>query len=224
MELSNLDREQKIERYILSRMEEDEALEFEAFFLSNQECLNQLEVAEKLYKGLLAINQPLNEFRADEEQASNDKFWWRKKVPAWSLAAMLMITMLPSVYLYQNIQQHNAPLGSVAVVNIDTSNMRSSRDKKKIVVETSKRMIISIFMETDQFYYENYNFEIYKVGEHDSTWKEMGMRLDKNDMLYIDLGNHFLTRGEYDFAISGENKLGNKIAISKGVLIVTSVK
>ena len=49
MEMSKWDDELLIERYILNQMDDEEASEFEAFFLSNQECIEQLEMAEKLY-------------------------------------------------------------------------------------------------------------------------------------------------------------------------------
>lgn len=222
---NRLEKEQLIEKYILNRMDDEEAFEFEAYYLSDQECLEQLELAEKLYQGLGSIVDSTGvEVEISEiKEASNDGSWWGKKVPAWSLAAMLMIAILPSGLLYQQMKQGKSPQSSISVVDISMSEQRGQREQTVKIKSGDKQVILSSYIDTEieGFEYPAYGFELKSQNGDVVNLKVADLQLGNDGMLYIDLGNNYLKPGIYEFSILGVSDSDKKVSLRKGVLAVT---
>jgi len=84
-----LNQDERIERYIMNKMTEEEASEFEAYFLSDQECIEQLEIAEKLHQGMQSL-----EFKDNDNVVSirqSKKAWWAIQIPLLPIAAAILV-------------------------------------------------------------------------------------------------------------------------------------
>ena len=154
MKTAKLEEELLIEKYILRQMTEEEATEFEAFYLSNQECLDQLEFAQRLSQGFKQIEAApegtLAGFYTVKE--TERKSWWRRGVPAWSLAASLLLAILPSTVLYQMLQPNNAD-SAISVVNFTMPELRGKElqgDEQGVVINSNGRQVIlSTYIDSD---------------------------------------------------------------------------
>ncbi len=232
--MDNMAANQQIERYLLRQMDEQEASEFEAYYLSNNECIDQLEMAEKLLQGLRFAKQtePVTHQIAATGTAANDKRWWQKKFPAWATAAMLMITLLPSALMYQELQQANQPSSELSVVSLPLTETRSGKQQAFSIPFTQQRLVLSIFVDTEleQMLYPSYAFQLTAVNaRNESNVAESAqskallisdLKLDQSDMLYIDLGKSTVQAGEYQFSLLGINENNQSQVISSGAFIV----
>jgi len=240
METSRLEEEQLIERYILNQMNEEEASEFEAFFLSNQECIEQLEMTEKLYQGLGLISESMD-VKVEVSKmkaASNDANWWTKKVPAWSLVAMLMIAILPSSLLFQQLQQGDShqgdgsqnnspqsdrPQGAISVISFSMSQVRGKNEPAIEIKGGDKQVILSTFIDTEVegFDYPAFGFELKNQNSDEVAFQVSDIKLNNDGMLYVDLGSDYLEPGDYKFSISNVSENEQKKMLKSGVLTVT---
>jgi hypothetical protein len=221
-----VDQEQKIERYILNQMDEEEACDFEALFLSDPECLEQLEIAEKLHLGLKLVAAPeravVDKVKPFEQPDIADR-WWLRKMPVWATAALLLVTLLPSRIFYQQIQEHNMPQLALSVISLSLSTTRSSQVTTTKVKKNQGRTILSIYVDTEVYgmFYANYGLAIGQQNDLSFNWKTSGLHLDANDILYIDLGTGFLQQGTYDYEIFGLTDQGISQKIGAGKFLVS---
>ena len=240
METSRLEKEQLIERYILNQMNDEEASEFEAFFLSNQECIEQLELAEKLYQGLGLISESMDvKVEVSKmKEASNDANWWTKKVPVWSLAVMLMIALLPSSLLFQQFQQgnshqgdgsqnnspqSNSPQGAISVISFSMSQVRGENEPVIEIKGGDTQVILSTFIDTEVEGFDSpaFGFELKSQNSDEVTFQVSDIQLNNDGMLYVDLGSDYLEPGDYKFSISNVSEDEQKTMLKSGVLTVT---
>ncbi len=227
MEMDQMAKDQTIERYLLKQMDDDEASDFEAYFLSNRECLEQLEMTSKLYDGLKHSEKTKQSSVATVKNrlpASNDDVWWRKKLPVWATAAMLLVFMTPSVYLYQENKEYTLPQSTLSVISLPVSTTRSAEKSETIIELSGGRTIFSVYLDTELegMSFPNYQFSIRKLSSTSKEWKSSKLMLDINDMLYVDLGTSFLTWGEYEYNILGRENNSVPIIISTGILQINN--
>ncbi len=225
--MDNMAENQKIERYLLRQMDEQEASEFEAFYLSNNECINQLEMAERLLEGLrFAKNtqEPLNPAKISTNSAANDNRWWQKGLPVWASAAMVVMTLLPSAFMYQELKQQSSPNAELSVVSLPLTETRSANQSDFSVPHTKQRMILSMFVDTEleQMIHSSYAFELIPIQEspNKSTTALLidRLTLDSNDMLYVDLGKSVISPGRYRYSLKGLTEKNQPQEISSGVV------
>lgn len=96
-----IDDEQIAERYVLGRLTEDEAERFEEHYLHCEACLERIEAAEGLHRGLTRV--------ATEEVAAVQTGlaavlarWSRSRLAPWAASlALLVVVLLPSGVLWQ---------------------------------------------------------------------------------------------------------------------------
>lgn len=96
-----IDDEQIAERYVLGRLTEDEAERFEEHYLHCEACLERIEAAEGLHRGLARV--------ATEEVAAVQTGvaavlarWSRSRLAPWAASlALLVVVLLPSGMLWQ---------------------------------------------------------------------------------------------------------------------------
>lgn len=225
MEMQEMDQQQKIERYILNRMDEQEASQFEAFYMSNQQCLEQLEMAERLYFGLKVVTSACETIGQQVVPIKNtdaQRHWWLKSMPYWAAAALFLVALLPSGVFYQELLQHNLPQAQPSVVSLSLSTTRSSQQQALSIQTSSGRTILSIYIDIDIVgtLYSSYGFTISKQRDPSSHWQATGLKSDQNDMLYIDLGTQYLLPGTYEYSIFGIDHKRDSQQISTGKVIV----
>lgn len=227
---------QKIERYLLRQMNELEESEFEAYYLPNNECIDQLEIAEKLLEGLrfAKTSNPLDNsvvsINPATRKAANDSHWWRKGLPVWASAAMLFIALLPSVMMYQELELQSRPNAELSVISLPLTETRSATQQMFIIPFSKQRIILSMFIDTEleQMQYPRYVFELTPISNPESNGGQSrtssnslmisDLKLDNNDMLYIDLGKSVVNPGSYRFALRGLTGHSEKQEISAGTV------
>ncbi len=222
--MSRMEDEQLIERYILNQMSEDEATEFEAFFLSNQECIDQLETAEKLYQGLgmIANSAEITLEVNKAKSTSNDHRWWQVNVPIWSLAALLMITLTPSVLINNQTQKPIVQLGEVSMIDLPLAKVRSGAESNPTVIKKNSGTVLSFYIDqsVEDLVFPNYRFQIQSSGNIIYELSPEGLRPDQNDMLYVSLGRSYLKEGTYDVSLDGMSGDKKSQQIYVGKIIV----
>ncbi len=223
--MNELEQSQKIERYVLNRMDEDEATEFEAYYLSNQDCLEQLEASRRLHQGLQLVEgseEAVSVQVSDQAAASNDSHWWKKKLPAWSLVASVMMMMLPTSYLYQQVITQKLPQPGLSVVNLSLSATRSAHQLETIMQQSEGRTVVSVFIdiELQDVPLSDYGFILKKQNTITTELSMKNLKLDSNDMLYVDLGDSYLLPGTYDYEITGSSSTVVQKKLGKGKLVV----
>jgi|GEM_PF-2045000 len=224
MKTARLEEEQLIERYILRQMTEEEASEFEAFYLSNQECLDQLELAQRLFQGLEMIaDSPEAEAEPKVVELASHKSWWQRQVPAWSLAASLVLAILPSGYLYQTMSQQTAPDSSISVVSLALSELRGA-EQAITIKRSDKQVILSAYIDTefDNMVFPAYGFQLRNRDGADPAWQLVELELTSDGMLYIDLGKNYLKAGNYEYDLFGLSGSDRQVLLKTGLLEVTN--
>ncbi|WDE04830.1 hypothetical protein SG34_026545 [Thalassomonas viridans] len=223
MKTARLEEEQLIERYILRQMTEEEASEFEAFYLSNQECLDQLELAQRLFQGLEMIAEtPDVEPEPKVREIASHKSWWRREVPAWSLAASLLLAILPSGYLYQTLSQQSFPDSNISVVNLSLSELRGA-EQALTIKRDNKQVILSAYIDTEleNMDFQMYGFQLKNLNSATPVWQLAELQLTNDGMLYIDLGKNYLKAGSYEFDLFGLSGGDRQVLLKSGLLEVT---
>ncbi|MEP2791822.1 MAG: hypothetical protein ABJI36_17120 [Kangiellaceae bacterium] len=224
--MDNMAANQQIERYLLRQMDEQEASEFEAYYLSNNECIDQLEMAERLLEGLRFAkdSQPLSTPIIATKKAANDSRWWRKGLPVWASAAMVMITLFPSLVMYNELKQQSGPSAELSVLSLPLTETRSADQQVIKVPFSEQRMILSMFVDTEleQMVHPSYTFELSPISQVKSQnanpWIFNQLKLDHNDMLYIDLGKSVVNPGSYRFTLLGLSENNEKREVSSGTV------
>lgn len=224
--MDNMAANQQIERYLLRQMDEQEASEFEAYYLSNNECIDQLEMAERLLEGLRFAkdSQPLSTPIIATKKAANDSRWWRKGLPVWASAAMVMITLFPSLMMYNELKQQSGPSAELSVLSLPLTETRSADQQVIKVPFSEQRMILSMFVDTEleQMVHPSYTFELSAINQVKSQnanpWIFNQLKLDHNDMLYIDLGKSVVSPGSYHFTLLGLSENNDKSEVSSGTV------
>ncbi len=224
--MDNMAANQQNERYLLRQMDEQEASEFEAYYLSNNECIDQLEMAERLLEGLRFAkdSQPLSTPIIATKKAANDSRWWRKGLPVWASAAMVMITLFPSLMMYNELKQQSGPSAELSVLSLPLTETRSADQQVIKVPFSEQRMILSMFVDTEleQMVHPSYTFELSTINQVKSQnanpWIFNQLKLDHNDMLYIDLGKSVVTPGSYRFTLLGLSENNEKREVSSGTV------
>lgn len=100
MDHQTIDQEQIVERYLLGRLSLEEAEAFEEHSLACDACLDRLEAAEGLRAGLIAVAaEDVARATALAGMAAWLHRWTRSRAAPWLLAAVFLVTLLPSGYL-----------------------------------------------------------------------------------------------------------------------------
>lgn len=188
----------RIERYILGQMSEAEAQEFEAYFLNKPECIEQLELAEKLHQGMLDIqHDPLF---AQTAQLRAKRAWFAMPVPLWSVAAAVVLAIvLPSTFL---------PSSDVPqAVNVVSLELDSTRGETTSVLElnaSAQQTLLSIFIDTDvpTFDYSAFAFTLTDA-QGVQVFSQSDLTLNNVSTLHINLGQNVLPPGRYRYQLLG---------------------
>ena len=225
MNLTSIDQENKIERYILKQMKEDEASEFEAYYLSNDQCITQLEIAEKLYEGIKSSVHLLDissDIANSKITAANDSNWFKKSVPAWSVAALLVIMIFPMSVIYNtssNFQDGSSP---ISLVNFELAGLRSNDVRTLTIQGGDVRNIIAIYIDTSlkQNVFDSYVFEIRDEKNNMLMSQINNLKVDVNDQLVFELELSHLANKNYQFILTGITEHKERSQLSSGNLAV----
>ncbi|MFC3120128.1 hypothetical protein [Agaribacter flavus] len=209
-----MNQNEKIERYILNKMSEEEASEFEAYYLSNEACIEQLELSERLYRGIKLITPELD--REDEllgsKRANTSQAFWQKNVPVWSIAAMFMLLLLPNVWY---LSKMDGSYQDIQVVNIDLSSVRGTTSDVIDIYRTNKQTVLATYIdrEAPHLQFEQYGFSLTPIGKQVPEIQVLDAEISPDDMLYINLKG--VAPENYSLKIFGLSESSDKALIKE---------
>ncbi len=239
MSKSDLDDQLRIERYILRQMNEEEAADFEAHFLGNQECLEQLVLAEKLYEGLKLQDKSevaqVSHFDSSIE-AANESLWWKKAVPLWRIVAVLIVVVLPINIIYLNSLHgsfdggkkrevpNSGQYGEIVSLSLTDEISRGVEQTLETVVINSdaNRNILAFYVEPDaiDIRFTSYWFRISDIGSKKEVYKIENLILnDKYSEIYVVIGNRQVDPGTYVYEMFGMDLNGKNRLVKDGSLV-----
>ncbi len=215
------DVDQRIERYLLGRLSEQEEAEFEAYYLSNQDCLDQLEAARKLMQGLQLVERepeaglPVESSR----RAANDVHWWQIRLPLWVAAAMMLMTLLPGILVFT--QKSMDSNGVVSVTQVSLGGLRSMR-QDSITLEASRgRQILGFYIDPalKEYMFPAYALRLTRAAQPVMYLRDL-QRDQRQSMLYADLGVNRLVPGTYQYRLSGIRQGHKDRVLKQGIIQV----
>lgn len=199
-----LKQDERIERYILNNMEPDEANEFEVDFISDPECLAQLELTEKLYAGI----QTLANNKALFARTPKPMPVWKRSVPIWSLAASIIFTVLVS-HSFLNTSPSNSAIApaAISVINVELAGLRGTSNKEINITPNNQQTVLSFYVDTDVPAFNFAQFEFNLTGDNRTpVYKSQALSLNNASTLFINLGKVNFKTGSYKFELYGIDK------------------
>ncbi len=214
MEHSFIERTDVIDRYVRGTMPPAERSEFEEHFLDCPQCLDQLELARSLREGIkVCASKPLAAARPQTRPRSLGSFSWRP--PAAAALAVLLISAIPSVFLYRSLESTrtdldreirkagqliNAPLLPPAVYTL--SPTRGVEASRTIKIPDSPRWIL-LALELDTTQYHDYR-AVLQDGSGQTAWSSGSLKADAPDAIGVALPSRILHPGDYVLLLEGQ--------------------
>jgi hypothetical protein len=213
MDRNYVSENQIVDRYLRDELTEQEQAEFEAFYLSDQETLAELELAEKLQLGL----------RASAEQgalppvARPNPFRRFITSPQWAAAAsvLLVVSMAYSGFLY--IQQQDG--GRQA--NLDVSTPRlvpvfATRGADAVPVPRGQDGGWVVLLVDPGFdSYDDYRAKITESAGGTVVWEVQQLQPGYEELLAIGVAGSVLRSGAYEIRIEARSGADGFVEISR---------
>lgn len=100
-----------VDRYLLGQLPDEEAQRFERHYLSCEECLDQLELAERFASGLrrAAAREAERTVAVAGVMAALGRL---SRAGRWTLAALALVLLLPTAFLLLELQRTRGELSS----------------------------------------------------------------------------------------------------------------
>lgn len=191
-----MNQEQLIQQYINHEMTESQATEFEIAYLSDPHLIEQIELAKALKDGLHALEEEDDSQTEIQEPPSNTVPFYRKSVPAWSLAAVFLVGLLPFFTM-----QGNPPssLPALNVIPISVATTRGNSDIPNLMASASEQTVISTYVDSQFTALPNsYSYTLVSV-DNDKLRKQVGLQPNAEDMLYLNIGE--VPAGRYQLTL-----------------------
>lgn len=135
-----IEEEQIAERYVMGKLPPDEATRFEEHYLSCQECLDRLELAESMERGFKrAAGQDAARVAATRQLAL--VVWLsrlgRSRQAAALLAAVVVVALLPGLVGYWEVRERSRVLDETRT-ELEQERERSTAGSRRAADETTK--------------------------------------------------------------------------------------
>lgn len=225
MNHDDIRRHDLIDRYVMGSLPPDEAERFEVHFLHCEDCLEQLEVAEKLQRGFkgLAAQEVA---KASVMQQLGLLAWFSRlgrsrqiSILASTVAVVAML-LLPGSYFHhelsalrQQLEGHqesrqklaealrraHQPQVNTAVfpLHVERGSLISSPETVRSVVRLSREPEwIVLSLELDRPNYPSYRVRLLRSDET-TEWQDEGFIPDYLDALVLSLHSSFLKTGDH---------------------------
>ncbi len=207
MDHNHIEEHQVVDRYLMGQLPAEEAERFEEHYLHCQECLDRLQVAEKLQRGFK---------RATAEDVAKVAAVQRLGVLAWlaraarspraglAAAALLAVVLVPAGLMYR--QQSGAFQPQINTVVVTMSPERSApaadQEPSRVIRLSGAPEWLVLSLELDSPDHERYRVTLSRDGE-DGVWQGDGLEPDHLDSLSFSLHSSWLRAGDYVAKVEG---------------------
>jgi len=221
MDAIQREHELRIERYVLNKMCDEEATEFEIEYLTDQACIEQLEMAERLYQGL---NTVAAEGFSTNSPATIKPLWWQKNVPVWSIAATIIMMILPFSLINDLNTATSVSNTQLSVVSIEMAELRGVKENTRQISHSNQQLIISTYIDSERIdlIYPSYSFKLKDQRNNTPIVSLTNVHVNQDNMLYFNLGQNVVKTGHYHYSITGQTEKGKSITLKEGDLTINN--
>ena len=194
-------RDNLVDRYLLGQLDEHESAEFESYFLSCQETLDELETTERLIAGFGASSLG----RATEtSEASHERQRRRPNLAAIAAALVAAVALGLYMQMRNELGQERARLMS-ADINIPVITLGATRGAGPArVVELPGQPVRTAFVVELGIGAPATDYSLRLVDEQDAAvWTASGLVPDEFDSVTFSLPPGLLDDGRYRLLVSG---------------------
>jgi len=208
MDRNYVSENQIVDRYLRDDLTDDERVAFEEFYLSDQETLAELELAEKLQLGLQdCASQGMLE-------AERRPGWLRRAVtsPQWAAAAsmLLVFSLGYSGFLQRQLQTDTAVAGTQLIPLISTRGSESVR-----VVPADPGNWVVLLVDPGFELYDDYRATIIDSGSDEVIWDVSGLQPGYEDLLAVGVTGSVLQPGRYTLSVEARSGPANFVEITR---------
>lgn len=218
MNASFVEQHQIVDRYLLGKLSEEQADEFEVLCLHDQGVLDQLELSEKMLNGfrradeqniLPALEPPRVAQNSSQQPLHEARHTTAARVfPAWNYATaaslFLGICLLSTVTVFS---QREAPSAAfepqINTPIFELARTRSAAAEPDYIIRISAEpewMVLS--MELGQVDYDRYRATLLDQDKNE-VWQSDGLEPNYQDSLTLSLNSAKLVEGNYVVRIEG---------------------
>ncbi len=218
MEHSTIEEQQVVDRYLMGQLPAEEAERFEEHYVHCRQCLDQLELAEKLQRGFK---------RAAAEDVAKAAVAQRLGVLAWlaraagspraglAAVALLAVALLPAGLMYRQLSGSLQPQINTAVFTMGPERSAPAADQvPSHVIRLSgapEWLVLSLQLDLPE--YERYRVTLSRNGE-DDVWHRDGLEPDHLDSLGLSLHSKWLSAGDYVARVEGLPEAGEPVSVA----------
>jgi len=198
---------QLVDRYLRGDLSGDESTAFEEFYLSDQETLAELELAEKLEVGLKAAAEQ----GRLEKPSRHD--WLVRAVtsPQWAAAASVLLVLSLGYNGMLQRQLDSAP--NVAAPQLVPLIATRSATPATVISNVSDDWVV-LLVDPGFEPYSDYRATVLdRDGE--TLWVVGGLRPGYEDFLAVGVDGTILQPGRYDLVVQGRSVSGDFAEISR---------
>lgn len=202
-----IEEQQVVDRYLMGQLPAEEAERFEEHYFHCEQCLEQLQVAEKLQRGFKrATAQDVAKVAA--AQRLGVLAWLARAVrsPQAGLAtlALAAIALLPAGLMYRQLSGVHQPQINTAVFAMSPERSAPTRDQEPSHVirlsGNSEWLVLSLELALPE--HERYRVTLSRNGEGE-VWQRDGLEPDHLDSLGLSLHSDWLRVGDYVARVEG---------------------
>ena len=208
MDRNYVSENQIVDRYLRDDLTDEERVAFEEFYLSDQETLAELELAEKLQLGLQdCASQGLLE-------AESPPGWLRRTItsPQWAAAAsvLLVVSIGYSGFLQRQLQTDTTVAGTQLIPLIMT------RSPEAVRVEPGDPGNWVVLLVDPGFEpYDAYRATLVDGSSGEIVWDVAGLQPGYEDLLAVGVAGSVLQSGQYSLRVEARSGSAEFVEISR---------
>ena len=206
MEHSYIEEHRVVDRYLLAQLPAEEAERFEEHYLHCRECLDQLQVAEKLQRGFR---------RVAAEETAKVAAVQRLGVLAWlaraartrgaglAVVGLLAVAILPAGLMMRQVSRAYQPQINTTVFAMSPERSASAGEEPSHVIRLSSDpewLVLSLELDTPE--HERYRVTLLREGETE-VWQGDDLVPDHLDSLGLSLHSNWLRGGDHVARVEG---------------------
>ena len=225
MDHSYIEDRQIVDRYLMRQLPDEEAVRFEDHYVHCQECLDQLELAEKLQQGLKrAVAGDAARVTASRQLGVLAWFARTLRSPRAGLVAMafLAVALLPAGLLLRDLRRTGHQLEEALRPQVNTGLFSfspargaplSEQDPSHVIRLAADPEWIVLSLELDAIEHESYR--VILTCEGHEVWRRGGLRPDHRDSLTLSLHSTWLVAGDYLARVEADAPAGDATPIAR---------
>ena len=207
MDHNVIEEQQIVDRYLMGQLPAEEAERFEEHYFHCQQCLEQLQLAEKLQRGFKrATAQDVAKVTAAQRLGVLAWLARAARSPRAGLAALALavIALLPAGLMYRQLSGVYQPQINTAVFTMspERSAVTAGEEPSHVIRLSGDSEWLVLSLELDLPEHERYRVTLSRNGAGD-VWQRDGLEPDHLDALGLSLHSDWLLAGDYAARVEG---------------------